>query len=86
MGLRFTVLIIQYACFPHISIMRLYILTKLVLLFNGGSRGGHRGHVPPSYFLIHYLIATTLTANYSKPWPINYLTSYLYRSYVMHIE
>ena len=32
---------------------------------------------PPSYFLIHYLIATTLTANYSKPWLINYLTSYL---------
>ena len=33
MGLRFTVLIIQYACFPHISTMRLYISTKLVLLF-----------------------------------------------------
>ena len=25
MGLRFTVLIIQYACFPHVSTMRLYI-------------------------------------------------------------
>ena len=25
----------------------------------------------PSYLLIHHLIATTLTANYSKPWPIN---------------
>ena len=33
MGLRFTVLIIYYACFPHISTMLLYISTKLVLLF-----------------------------------------------------
>ena len=49
---------------------------------SGGSREGHGGHVPPpSYFLIHYLIATTLTGNYSKPWPINSFTSYLYRSY-----
>ena len=31
MGLHFTVLIIQYACFPHISTMLLYISTKLVL-------------------------------------------------------
>ena len=33
MGLHFTVLIIQYACFPHISTMLLYISTKSVLLF-----------------------------------------------------
>ena len=31
MGLCFTVLIIHYAFFPHISTMRLYISTKLVL-------------------------------------------------------
>ena len=34
MGLRFTVLIIQYACFPHISTMRLYITGKTECMYD----------------------------------------------------
>ena len=34
--------------------------TTASVWYSGGSRGGH---VPPSFFLIPYLIATTLTAN-----------------------
>ena len=40
---------------------------------------GAQGARAPPYFLILYLIATTLTAKYSKPWLINSLTSYLYK-------
>ena len=33
MALRFTVLVIHYGCFPHISTIPLYFATKSVLLF-----------------------------------------------------
>ena len=76
-----------------IMIMKSGIVKKIVVMVCihnsvADPEGDTGGTCAPSYFLIHYLIATTLTVNSSKPWPINYLTSYvsIYRSYLMHIE